>query len=236
MNRQGKIYGVSLGPGDPLLITVKGLQTLQHADKIYYPGSLLADGQTTSYSLQILQHYRLDEKKLQGMFLKMSDDRQSAEQTYAETFQLILADYQKGLQIAFVSEGDISFYSTFAYLLKHIQAHQLELEIIAGVPAFILGAAEHQSSLAILNEKIAILPRMKDRDTLARYLEEFETVVLIKVRSILHEIRSLIQQTDLQIVYCERLGTTQQYITTKLEDLENREIPYFSLLILKTNK
>ncbi|QHS58521.1 precorrin-2 C(20)-methyltransferase [Chitinophaga agri] len=236
MNRQGKIYGVSLGPGDPLLITVKGLQTLQHADKIYYPGSLLADGQTASYSLQILQHYRLDEKKLQGMFLKMSDDRQSAEQTYAETFQLILADYQKGLQIAFVSEGDISFYSTFAYLLKHIQAHQLELEIIAGVPAFILGAAEHQSSLAILNEKIAILPRMKDRDTLARYLEEFETVVLIKVRSILHEIRSLIQQTGLQIVYCERLGTKQQYITTKLEDLENREIPYFSLLILKTNK
>lgn len=233
MNSKGKIYGVSLGPGDPLLITVKGLQTLQQADKIYYPGSLVADGTTSSYSLQILQHYQLDADKLHGMFLKMSDDREAAEQTYAATFQEMLADYEAGLQVVFVSEGDISFYSTFAYLLKHIQQHQLELEIIAGVPSFILGAAQHQSSLAILNEKIAILPRMKDRDTLSRYLEEFETVVLIKVRSVLQDIRSLIQQTGIQIVYCERLGTTQQYITTNINDLENRDIPYFSLLILK---
>lgn len=233
MNSKGKIYGVSLGPGDPLLITVKGLQTLQQADKIYYPGSLLADGSTTSYSLQILQHYQLDPDKLQGMFLKMSDDREAAEQTYAATFQQMRADYAAGLKVAFVSEGDISFYSTFAYLLQYIQQEQLELEIIAGVPSFILGAAQHQSSLAILNEKIAILPRMKDRDTLSRYLQEFETVVLIKVRSVLQDIRSLIQQTGIQIVYCERLGTTQQYITTNINDLENREIPYFSLLILK---
>jgi precorrin-2/cobalt-factor-2 C20-methyltransferase len=233
MNKQGKIFGVSLGPGDPLLITVKGLQVLQQADKIYYPGSLLADGSTSSYSLQILQHYQLDESKLQGMYLQMSDDRSAAEQTYADTFQLLLADYHAGLQVAFVSEGDISFYSTFAYLLKHIHAHQLDVEIIAGVPSFILGAAAHQSSLAILNEKIAILPRMKDQETLSRYLAEFETVVLIKVRSVLHDIRTLIQQTGLQMMYCERLGTAQQYITTNINDLEKRDIPYFSLLILK---
>lgn len=233
MNKQGKIYGVSLGPGDPLLITLKGLQVLQQADKIYYPGSLLPDGETSSYSLQILQHYDLDTSKLHGMFLKMSDNREPAEQTYADTFQQLLSDYNAGLQVAFVSEGDISFYSTFAYLLKHIHAHKLALEIIAGVPSFILAAAEHQSSLAILNEKIAILPRMKDRETLARYLEEFETVVLIKVRSVLGEIRTLIRQTGLHIVYCERLGTAQQYITTDINDLEGREIPYFSLLILK---
>jgi precorrin-2/cobalt-factor-2 C20-methyltransferase len=233
MNKQGKIYGVSLGPGDPLLITLKGLQVLQQADKIYYPGSLLPDGDTSSYSLQILQHYDLDKSKLHGMFLKMSDNREQAEQTYTDTFQQLLSDYNAGLQVAFVSEGDISFYSTFAYLLKHIHTHQLALEIIAGVPSFILGAAEHQSSLAILNEKIAILPRMKDKETLSRYLEEFETVVLIKVRSVLNEIRTLIDQTSLQIVYCERLGTAQQYITTDINDLEDREIPYFSLLILK---
>ncbi|PWV56179.1 precorrin-2 C(20)-methyltransferase [Chitinophaga sp. S165] len=233
MNKQGKIYGVSLGPGDPLMITLKGLQVLQQVDKIYYPGSLLPDGTTSSYSLQILQHYNLSKNKLQGMFLKMSDNREQAEQTYADTFRHLLADYNAGLQVAFVSEGDISFYSTFAYLLQHIHSHKLALEIIAGVPSFILGAAEHQSSLAILNEKIAILPRMKDRDTLSRYLEEFETVVLIKVRSVLHEIRTLINQTGLNIVYCERLGTAQQYITTDINDLEHREIPYFSLLILK---
>ena len=233
MDRQGKIYGVSLGPGDPLLITVKGLQTLQQADRIYYPGSLLADGSTSSYSLNILQHYQLDDSKLRGMFLKMSDNREDAEKTYADTFQQLLADYNNGLNIAFVSEGDISFYSTFAYLLKHIQQHQLAVEIIAGVPSFLLGAAAHQSPLAILNEKIAILPRMKNTATLQRYLEEFDTVVLIKVRSVINDITALIHHQQLTILYCERLGTENQYITTNINDLKDREIPYFSLLILK---
>ncbi len=233
MSTQGKIYGVSLGPGDPLLITVKGLQILQQADRIYYPGSLLQDGKTTSYSISILKHYNLDERKWCGMFLKMSDNREEAENTYAETFQSLLADYNKGLKIAFVSEGDISFYSTFAYLLKHIQQHKLELEIIAGVPSFILGAAANQLPLAILNEKIAILPRMKNIESLERYIQEFETVVLIKVKSVLAEIAALIHTKKLNVVYCERLGTEQQYMTTNINDLEGREIPYFSLLILK---
>jgi len=218
------IYGVSLGPGDPWLITVKGLQVLQQADRIYYPGSLPG----SSYSLGILQHYNLDESKFRGMFLNMSDNREQAEQTYAQTFQEMLADYNNGLNIAFVSEGDISFYSTFAYLLKHIQQHKLKVEIIAGVPSFLLGAAVHQLPLAVLNEKIAILPRTKN---IARYLEQFDTVVLIKVRSVLHEIIPFMK--DLHIVYCERLGTPQQFITTDINDLKDREIPYFSLLILK---
>jgi precorrin-2/cobalt-factor-2 C20-methyltransferase len=229
--KQGKIYGVSLGPGDPSLITVKGLQILQSADRIYYPGSLLANGNTSSYSLSILNHYNLDVTRLKGMFLKMSDDRAEAEITYAHTFQEILEDYNNGLQIAFVSEGDISFYSTFAYLLKHIQQHQLALEIIAGVPSFLLGAAANQLPVATLNEKIAILPRMKDLPTLERYLDEFETVVLIKVRSVINHLLPIIEK--ISMVYCERLGTSQQYISTNIEDLQHREIPYFSLLILK---
>lgn len=233
MDKNGKIYGVSLGPGDPEMITLKGLKILQKADKIYYPGSLLRNGNTTSFSLPILQYHQLDENKLVGMFLSMSDDRTHAETTYAATFQSMLEDYNNGLKIAFVSEGDSLFYSTFAYLLEHIQKHQLDVEIIAGVPPFILGAAQHQMPLAILNEKIAIIPRVKDSQELETILNNFDTVVLIKIKSVLHEIIDFIQISALTIMYCERLGTTQQYITTNIEEIKNREIPYFSLLILK---
>lgn len=233
MDKNGKIYGVSLGPGDPEMITLKGIKILQKADKIYYPGSLLSNGNTTSFSLPILQYHQLDENKLVGMFLSMSDDRTHAETTYAVTFQSMLEDYNNGLKIAFVSEGDSLFYSTFAYLLEHIQKHHLDVEIIAGVPSFILGAAQHQMPLAILNEKIAIIPRVKDSQELETILNNFDTVVLIKIKSVLHEIIDFIQISALTIMYCERLGTTQQYITTNIEEIKNREIPYFSLLILK---
>jgi precorrin-2/cobalt-factor-2 C20-methyltransferase len=236
MAKKGKIYGISLGPGDPDLITLKGLKTIQKADKVYYPGSLLANGKTSSFSLPILQYHQLDEKKLVGMFLRMSDDRTQAEETYAATFQSMLEDYNNGLTIVFVSEGDSLFYSTFAYLLEHIQKHQLEVEIIAGVPSFILGAAQHQLPLAILNEKIAIIPRVKDSQELETTLNDYDTVVLIKIRSVLHEIIAFLQSTNHTVMYCERLGTVQQYITTNTADFKNREIPYFSLLIIKKRK
>jgi precorrin-2/cobalt-factor-2 C20-methyltransferase len=236
MTKKGKIYGISLGPGDPDLITIKGLKILQKSDKIYYPGSLLPNGKTTSFSLPILQHHQLDEKKLVGMFLKMSDDRTQAEATYWATFESMLEDYNKGLTIVFVSEGDSLFYSTFAYLLEHIQQHQLDVEIIAGVPSFILGAAQHQLPLAILNEKIAVIPRVKNSQELETTLNDFDTVVLIKIRSVLKDISPFLITSGLTIMYCERLGTTQQYITTNIEDIKNREIPYFSLLIIKKRK
>ncbi|MDJ1484460.1 precorrin-2 C(20)-methyltransferase [Cytophagaceae bacterium YF14B1] len=231
--KKGKIYGISLGPGDPDLITVKGLRLLQTVDRIYYPGSVTEERTTTSYSLPILKAYDLDENKLTGMFLKMSDNRDEAQQTYANTFKQMLTDYQNGLQIAFVSEGDISFYSTFSYLLTYIQQHQLEVEIVAGVPSFLLGAAEHQIPLALLTEKIVVLPRTSNVLQLQQYLSDFETVVLIKVRSILQEIIPVIQQQAVMLFYCERLGTAQQFISTSLEEIMNRDIPYFSLLILK---
>jgi precorrin-2/cobalt-factor-2 C20-methyltransferase len=234
LKKQGKIFGVSLSPGDPDLITVKGLRTLQEVDRIYYPGSLLEDGSTTSFSLPILRHYKLEEGKLTGMFLKMSDQREEAENMYAATFQKMAADYKNGLHIAFVSEGDISFYSTFAYLLNHIKKEQLDVEIIAGVPSFILGAAVHQVPLAMLNEKMVILPRMKNIEQLERYLKEFETVVLIKVKSVINELCNFVQTKKVSVMYCERLGTAQQFITTDLKEVQDREVPYFSLLIIKT--
>lgn len=233
MAKQGKIYGVSLGPGDPLLITVKGLQVLQQADRIYYPGSLLEDGSTISYSLSILQYHQLDESKFRGMFLKMSTDRTEVAATYANTFLQMWEDYQMGLQVAFVSEGDISFYSTFAYLMEHIQQYKLDVEVIAGVPSFLNGAAAHQLPLGVLNERIAILPRMEDARQLEHLLDSFDTVVLIKVRSVIKTLLPVMHNKALRMMYCERLGTPDQFITTDIQAIKDRELPYFSLIILK---
>ena len=65
----------------------------------------------------------LDAEKLVGFYLKMDLARVQAKDIYETTFQQILADYKKGLSIVIVSEGDISTYSSFSYLLEKIKAH-----------------------------------------------------------------------------------------------------------------
>ena len=89
MSTESIIYGVSLGPGDPDLITLKGLKVLQEADKIYYPGSLYKSGKKASYALSILEHYKLDSNKLQGFYLEMDLERIQAREIYEATFQQV---------------------------------------------------------------------------------------------------------------------------------------------------
>ena len=139
---------MSLGPGDPGLITLKGWQVLQRADKIYYPGSLLPGGGTKSYALSILQQLDLQEKHYCPVLLSMDAERSHNLGAYETAFKQIQADYENGLQVAYVSEGDSTFYSTFAYILQHINAAQLPVEIILNLSA---ASSKDESRISSIN-------------------------------------------------------------------------------------
>ncbi|MBG6130286.1 precorrin-2/cobalt-factor-2 C20-methyltransferase [Aquimarina sp. EL_43] len=226
------IYGIALGPGDPELLTLKALRILKEVDLIFYPGSITKD-QKKSFVYPILQYHGLEHKELKGFFLNMSYDRQEASETYAATVKDIEKAYQAGKKIAIVCEGDISLYASFSYILTGLQELQLPVFLVPGINSFSLGASQHQIPLSLLNDKIAIVPRVKNIAEISKYFLEFDTVILMKIRSGWNDFHSELVQKDWKCYYCERLGTNQEYITTDLTTLTNREIPYFSLLIIK---
>lgn len=226
----GKIIGVSLGPGDPGLITVKGLEALRRADKIYYPASGRG-----SYSLSILGHYGLDADKLFPMMLEMTKDRSFNLGAYDMAFHQMAADCVDGLTVAFVSEGDISFYSTFIHLLRRIRDAALPVEMIAGVPSFLAATAAHREPLAVLDERMAIVPSLASSHDLEYYLLRFHTVVLIKVRQAAAFVGPLVRAGMATMLYSERVGTEEEFLSRSSEEMEGRETPYFSLVILKSN-
>ncbi|MBC9908975.1 precorrin-2 C(20)-methyltransferase [Chitinophaga varians] len=234
MSTTGKIYAVSLGPGDPELITVKGLKVLKTCDVIFYPASLQEEG-VRSYARSILDYYDLGDKRMVPVVLDMKTDRAYNLEVYTQCFFEMKALVETGAQVCFVSEGDVSFYSTFVYLLQQIHVHQLPLEIIAGVPSFLLATAAHQAPLALLREKIAIIPLLKSEADLQRYLQQFETVVLIKVRAAMQYIQPLVATGKATMLYSEKLGTPDQQLFTDVSALEGHVLPYFSLIILKSN-
>ena len=47
---KGTVYGVSLGPGDPELVTLKALHVLQQVDVVFCPGTKLQAGEVKSRS------------------------------------------------------------------------------------------------------------------------------------------------------------------------------------------
>ena len=232
---KGEIYGVSLGPGDADLITLKGLKTLQKVDKIYYPGSLFKDGRKASYSHTILNAYNLDANKLVGFYLKMDLARVQAKDIYETTFQQILTDYNNGLSIAIVSEGDISTYSSFSYLLEKIKVHDIAINLIPGITSYVHLASESQNPLSLQNEKVVIIPRIQSKDELEEAITNFDTVILMKIISVVNTITAVIDSEKHKITYAERLGTSEQFITNDWTEAAQRKIPYFSLMMIKKN-
>ncbi|WP_299252784.1 precorrin-2 C(20)-methyltransferase [uncultured Aquimarina sp.] len=233
IKKEAIIYGISLGPGDPDLITVKGLNVLKKVDVIYYPGSLFSNGIQSSYSLSILEYYQLDKNKLKGFFLEMNLERVQAKVLYSKTYKEIENDYNAGLKIAVVSEGDINTFSSFSYLLEKMQANKLNVELIPGITSYALSASEHKSPLCLQNEKLIILPRVQTAQELEEALTYFDTVVLMKIKSVMEVINTVVDKGGYKIWYSERLGTKKQFTTSHWETIMRRTIPYFSLITIK---
>ncbi|MBL4746596.1 MAG: precorrin-2 C(20)-methyltransferase [Flavobacteriaceae bacterium] len=233
MEKTGKIYGISLGPGDPDLITLKGLKILEKVDKIYFPGSLYSDGTQLSYAMSILAHYNLDETKMQGFYLEMDLERVQAKKVYETTYQLIKKDYENGLSIAVVSEGDLNTYSSFSYILEKILADKLAVSLVPGITSYAMGAAENLAPLCLQNDRLLIIPRVQTAAQLQEALDHFDTVVLMKIKTVIPVLAAVLSKKSYRIHYSEKLGTTAQFTTSNWEDITTREIPYFSLMTIQ---
>ena len=61
MENTGKIFGISLGPGDPELITLKALKALNAVEVIFCPGTKSGEGRMKSRALDILRQLEVDE-------------------------------------------------------------------------------------------------------------------------------------------------------------------------------
>ena len=227
-----KIYGVALGPGDPELMTLKALRILKESNVIFYPGSI-NKGIKKSYVYPLLQHHQLEEKELIGFYLEMSIDRTQVNQIYKDTVAQIKTLHEQGKKISIVCEGDISLYASFSYILAQLQEEELPVSLIPGINSFSLGSAQHQIPLSLWNEKLAILPRVSSVAEIQAHFDTFDTLILMKIRTRWKKMYEELKQQQWNFYYCERLGTTEEYITTDLHEIAEREIPYFSLLIIK---
>ena len=133
---KGKIVGVSLGPGEPELITLKALKALQGADIIYCPGT-----QTKSRSRDILQALPVNMERVRLFHVPMSKDRTFANQAYDALCTEIASLVATGKNVAITAEGDSGFYSSVNYMFDKLASMNLPVTTVAGVPAFIAAGA-----------------------------------------------------------------------------------------------
>src|SRR5687768_6416925 len=106
--RAGTLYGIGLGPGDPELITLKGLRLLQAAQVVFVPTR--AEG-AASYALELAwPHLDLARQQVVSLLYPMPRLGPPDVEQWRFNARSIARQLAEGADGAFVTEGDPMLY------------------------------------------------------------------------------------------------------------------------------
>lgn len=151
----GILYGVSVGPGDPELITVKALRTLEKCPVIAAPRT----GGVKTLALDIArQAADLTSKEILYLEHRMVTEGATLRQQYRENAEAVMEYLKQGKNVALLNLGDVSVYSTYCYIAQEVGASGYHCEMIPGVTSFCACAALLGRSLTDAKQPLSIFP------------------------------------------------------------------------------
>lgn len=155
-----KVYFIGAGPGDPELITVKGLRIIQEADLVLYAGSLVPES--------IVSQARPEAQVENSAFL-----------TLEQTHGLLMDCVQSGGTAARVHTGDPALFGAIQEQIKLLRQAGVDFEVIPGVTAAFAAAAQARVSFTLpeITQTLILtrisgrtkVPEKEDLELLARH-------------------------------------------------------------------
>jgi len=237
-NHRGTLWGVSLGPGDPGLITRAAWAALQRRDVAWaYPAR---SGKTPSYALDIATRAGLAPPEQHSLLLfPMTHDGEKLARAWLKAAHTLLPWLQAGRDVLFLVEGDASTYATFGHLARTVKALDAEvpMQVLAGVNSFTAASAQAGVPFAEQDDTVAIVPAAYGLSAVDRLLPDFDTLVLMKIKPLLDELLDWLQHRGLLAGahFIERVGAPDERRVsgTDLLALRGTRVSYLSLLLLK---
>lgn len=235
--KSGILYGISLGTGDPELITVKGLRLLQKVPVVAFPAGI---EQKIGIAEQIVAPWLLPEQAKLALHFPYVQDNAVLQQAWQQAAEQIWHILKQSQDVAFVCEGDGSFYSTFTYLAQTLTKLHPEaiIERIPGVSSPMAAAAALGIPLTIRSQRLVILPALYAISELETVLEWADVVVLMKVSSVYEQVWQVLKTRNLlaSAWVVERASLPNQVIYNSLGDRPTLSLSYFSLIIIQVSQ
>ncbi|MDR4507586.1 MAG: precorrin-2 C(20)-methyltransferase [Candidatus Brocadiaceae bacterium] len=231
--KSGKFYGIGLGPGDPELLTVKAILTIQRSDILFVPKS---DTKDESLALEIVKEYVKGKKIIEQVY-PMTKEKTTLNAAWNKAAKEICAAILGGNNVVYLTLGDPMTFSTYIYLLRHLQTMVPDdtIHTIPGITSYNAAACMGNYPLLKGEERLAVIPVPKNITELRPILETFHTVVLMKVAKKLEEVIQLLEDMKLteNVLFASYIGQKNAFITCDLVSLKGRGKGYMSVLIIK---
>lgn len=223
---------LSLGPGDPELLTFKAVKTMKDADVVMVPATRSNEGTLKSRATDIISEW-CDDNRLMVYELPMLKDRQAVSLVYDKIFADCVRLYHEGCRIVVAVEGDVSIYASIHYVMERLEKAGIPVEQSAGIPSFIAAAASAGLSLISQQQRLTILPGDADTETLHQLLDSNHVVVVMKLSQCQEAVKDFLRRNPQTVChYFENVGTPEAYHTMLCDEIQSRQFPYFSLCII----
>lgn len=226
----GKLYGLGIGPGDPELITKKALRIIEESDIILVPGIKKED--SVAYRIAKKAYERLDEKEIVTIPMPMTKEKEILKKSHEEGAEIVENLVKQGKQVAFLTLGDPTVYSTYLYIHKRMAKKGFETEIISGITSFCAVAARLNIGLVEKAEPLHIIPASYQ---IEEALELPGTKVLMKAGKNITEVKKILQKKKAEIYMIENCGMDNERIYNRVEEIPE-DAGYYSLIIVKESK
>lgn len=226
----GILYGVSVGPGDPELMTLKAIKTIEACEMIAVPQA----GEGEPIALQIARQSvpSIAQKQILSLSMPMTRDQAELERTHAIAAQRVIKLLREGCSVAFLTLGDVSVYATYSYLHRRVIAAGFTARMIAGVPSFCAVAARLGEGLVEGSQPLHIIPASYQGAD--EGLSWAGTKVLMKTGKSLGAVKEQLRERGLyqRARMVQRCGMQGEQVFSSLDEADETT-SYFSIIVVK---
>lgn len=220
----GICYGVSVGPGDPELMTLKACRIIKECGTVAFPDS----SARTAYRIAEKAVPEIHEKNLLPLKLPMTRDQAVLERSHMEAAGKIREVLDRNKDVAFLTLGDVTVYSTFAYIQSILEQDGCEVRLVSGVPSFCAAAAELKVPLVLGDTPLEVT-------TAGRFLDGSSAqpvFCLMKAGPRLKELKQRLSEAGMDADMASDLGMESQKLYSSLREMPD-SAGYFSTVLAK---
>jgi precorrin-2/cobalt-factor-2 C20-methyltransferase len=241
MMSKGRLLGLSVGPGDPELITVKALRLLRAAPVVaYFVAKAKASKGQGGNAFGIVAEHLDPAQQLLPLVYPVTTEKLEPPLSYED----VIADFydtaaeqvaehlDAGRDVAVICEGDAFFFGSYMYLHDRL-ADRYEAEVVPGVCSMLGGAAALGSPLVYRNQSLLVLSGVLTEEELTKRLSAAEAAVVMKLGRNFDKVRRVLERLGLaeRALYIERATMAQQRVLP-LDEVDPMASPYFSLILV----
>lgn len=245
----GMFYAVGVGPGDPQMMTYKAVRTIQACDVLALPvsddrlkepafeerqGALFRAWGKDCVAYRIASGMIPDLAKKPVLYLPMPmiKEKERLQKAHDAGADALAGYLDAGKDVAFITLGDPSVYSTCLYIKKRLDRTGHRTGIIPGIASFLACAARLGIGLSENRQMLHVIPGSYGVE---EALALPGTKILMKAGRSIGNIRAALLDTDADVYMVENCGMADERVYYGA-----REIPedagYYTLLIIKERK